>query len=137
MPVTTTTAMTAVVVANSATATANLELAAHAARVHRENCDRVIGTRTSDKLYTATEQRDYAHCLLEAYPEPAGSSDESATKAAVLIILLGFFVGAWLGWRNTDRFMGRLANVAMGMLVGTVAGGVLVMVAVGLRFVFS
>lgn len=136
MPVTTTATITAIIAANNAAMTANLA-AAEAVRIHREGCYSLITTRTSDKVYTAAEQREYAHCLLEVYPEDAGSSDESATKAAVLIILLGFFVGAWLGWRNTDRFMGRLANVAMGMLVGTVAGGVLVMVAVGLRFVFS
>lgn len=120
-------------IAISAAASANAAAAASIAR--KAECRQVINQLEGKKL-TVEERQVYADCVREVYPREMDQHDVMAVKALIVIGLVGFIFGGFLGYREDGFALG----VALAFLTaaGAVVGALmLVGIAYAILFLFS
>lgn len=123
-----TTVIVPTVAANVAANVAAAEAAAAAQAAESARCQ-VVMTTYHPEVATRESARDYAHCVLRAYPDQTTPQENAWLKAGVGGVLLGAVLAGFLaaaGSSDDDSVLIRLFFGLAGAVFGGLAGGMIV-----------
>ncbi len=113
---TATAALASITAANAAISSAN----AHRAMVER--CKGVVSNYNASTA-SVERAREYASCVSALYPDPPTAADVLGLKIAIVLAIVGFFIGGARGWKELED--------GFGLVVGSILGAILLPMVVG------
>lgn len=106
---------------------------AAADETHRERCKVELGAFNAQGA-TVPQMRSYSQCVDFLYPEPMTQGELLTAKACVFTVLICAIVGAVWGYIAARR---EWEAGVLGLLGGALAGGILLLMAWAVTFLFS
>lgn len=127
-----TTAINMAMTAQSQAAAAQAQQAADDA--HRERCKIELASFKPQGASTV-QMQSYASCVNFVYPKPSTPGEEVATTILVALLLLGFFIGAVVGFIRA--YDDKIISAVFGGFFGTCLAALGLLLFCGVAFVIS